>query len=167
MMPVGFLLFPLFRGGRWGGGLSECLLVMYYLWLQKTWARVLRAYSSSKRERRAATWLRPGPPRPSRQSEEEEGDSEPLLLLEAGDISCRTYQRKGEMDYFNICDASQRRSIVTFRDNRRKMYLNVAQTFLQVGNHLGELRPVLWWKLLVIIPAWMNECSLSPCPCSS
>lgn len=48
---------------------------------------MLRAYSSSKRERRAATWLRPGPPRPSRQSEEEEGDREPLLLLEAGDIS--------------------------------------------------------------------------------
>lgn len=57
------------------------------LCVQKAYARVLRAYSSSNRERRAATWLRPGPPRASRQSEDEEGDKEPLLLLEAGDIS--------------------------------------------------------------------------------
>lgn len=60
---------------------------------------MLRAYSSSKRERRAATWLRPGPPRPSRQSEEEDGDREPLLLLEAGDISCHTHAHAQQQKY--------------------------------------------------------------------
>lgn len=35
--------------------LAITLLELYYLWVQKAWARVLRAYSSSKRERKAAT----------------------------------------------------------------------------------------------------------------
>lgn len=56
-------------------------------WEQAAGARAFSAYSSSKRERSAATWLRPGPPRATRQSEDEDGDSDPLLLLEAGDIS--------------------------------------------------------------------------------
>lgn len=64
---------------RSGGGTYLCDHTAY--------ARAFKAYSSSKRLRSAATWLRPGPPRAARQSEDEEGDREPLLLLEAGDIS--------------------------------------------------------------------------------
>lgn len=32
------------------------------------------------------------------------------------------------------------------------VYLHIAQTLLQVGDDLGELRPVLQWKLLVNVP---------------
>lgn len=66
-----------------------------YLCDQAAYARAFKAYSSSKRLRSAATWLRPGPPRATRQSEEEEGDSEPLLLLEAGDINWLKQTKKG------------------------------------------------------------------------
>lgn len=93
----------------------------------------MSAYSSSKRDRSAATWLRPGPPRPSRQSEEEEGDREPLLLLEAGDISCHT----NNIIHQRAC------RVKDSTDARDDGYLNVAQAFLQVGKHFGELGPVL------------------------
>lgn len=58
-----------------------------YLWDQAAPDLVFRAYSNSKRLRKAATWLRPGPPLFPRQSEEEDGERDPLLLLDAGDIS--------------------------------------------------------------------------------
>lgn len=40
---------------------------------------------------------------------------------------------------------------MTFKNMWVIMYLNIAQAFLQVGNHFRELGPVLKWKIKPVI----------------